>query len=173
MSLQLKQDVKSRTHHQIVSRQYNADKNTNNIIPIICLVHFLSGTIGIASIHSPTVEFNNLHVCSHKAEMGLARAYLKVQCNPVICRVVRKIHSLLTPIRVLSPPMQLIGPWCYLGNAEQFNTLTRLLLCRRARVYHSKNYISTPPSDHCHTCTFVHGCLMYKEILTHVVKEEK
>lgn len=139
-----------------MSRQYNADKNTNNIIPIICLVHFLSGTIGIASIHSPTVEFNNLHVCSHKAEMGLARAYLKVQCNPVICRVVRKIHSLLTPIRVLSPPMQLIGPWCYLGNAEQFNTLTRLLLCRRARVYHSKNYISTPPPTtviHAHLCT--------------------
>lgn len=88
------------------------------------------------------------HVRSHEAEMGLARAYPKVQCNPVICRVVRKIHSPLTPIRVLSPPMQLIGPRCYLGNAEQFNTLTRLLLCRRARAYHSKNYISTPLPDH-------------------------
>lgn len=99
--------------------------------------------------------------------MGLARAYLKVQCNPVICRVVRKIHSPLTPIRVLSPPMQLIGPWCYLGNAEQFNTLTRLLLCKRTHAYHSKNSTPTPLRP----LSYVYASCI-KKYSTRVVKEE-
>ena len=90
-------------------------------------------------IHCVTVYFNNLHACSHKAEIGSARAYLKVQCNPVICRVVRKIHSPLTPIGVLSPLMQLIGIRCYLRNTEQFNTLTLAL-----------------PHTHTHVCACAH-----------------
>lgn len=99
----------------------------------------------VASARSPcvTVYFNNLHPCSHEAEIGSAQAYLKVQCNPVICRVVRKIHSPLTPIGVLSPQMQLIGTWCYLSYTEQFNTLSPPPLAA-----HTHSHPPTHPHTH-------------------------
>lgn len=51
--------------------------------------------------------------------------------------------------------MQLIALWCYLGNAEQFSTLTRLLLCRRAHAYPGEKPSTPTQSDCCLACTFV------------------
>lgn len=119
--------------HARIIRRYSVRTMSKNQNPItvIFAARFISGPCAATAaavllqfIHCVTVYFNNLHPYSHKAEIGWAWAYLKVQCNPVICRVVRKIHSPLTPIGVLSPLMQLIGIRCYLRNTEQFNTLT-------------------------------------------------
>lgn len=127
-------------------------------------------------IHCVTVYFNNLHPYSHKAEIGSAQAYLKVQCNPVICRVVRKIHSPLTPIGVLSPLMQLIGTWSYLGNTEQFNTLTLLPLPRHTYTHprtHAKPEINPMITFHICIRTFAHSCFMSKGIFKYAYAQTR
>jgi len=130
----------------------------------LTLSYFIAGldailVVLLQCIHCVTVYFNNLHAYSHKAEIGSAQAYLKVQCNPVICRVVRKIHSPLTPIRVLSPTMQLIRIWCYLRNTEQFNILTLLLPHTCIPTYAHTCKTRKQPYDHLqltHICTQLH-----------------
>lgn len=109
------------------------------------------------------VSIMSVHVAVRQSS---AWACLKVQCNPVICRVVRKIHSPLTPIRVLSLLMQLIRMRCYLRNTEQFNTLLS-----HAHT-HARTHTCTPthvkpgvhPMTTFGTATFAHSCFTSERI---------
>lgn len=153
--------IKSYRHGLWGTIQPQQCQNPKSYHSYLTSVHFISvPVVMLQFIHCLTVYFNNLHAYSHQAEIGSAQAYLKVQCNPVICRVVRKIHSPLTPIGVLSLLMQLIVIRCYLHNTEQFTTLTPPHARTHAHVPENLKSTPWPPSllAHARTHTFAHSC---------------